>query len=281
MGRQYYAYRKGATQQALDYNDLRRLVVNAIEQFEGQGLFQHLMGKNCPDDARDIGAFVLEKVGRELWPFSEKLGLENEQWLFTAIEFLYDHSAEPTSTYTHQYMGCGLHVRDADSERGQRIFRERMNSLLARYVTPYELQESGEIWTVPPNGLAFIEPAPTSEPAIDDRVKSALRSYRLYGGTGDDKRHAIHDLADVLERLKKSSTGTMLPTKDESDLFQIANRFGIRHHDLSQKTDYDTGPWLDWIFYSFLNAVTLATRLLDRSGSVAATGAAEPSDLPF
>ncbi len=95
---------------------------------------------------------------------------------------------------------------------------------------------------------------------MDDRVVSARRAFARYGATDDDKRHAIHDLADVLEHLRASG-GTGLPTKDEGELFAIANGFGIRHHNPKQKTDYQSGPWLDWIYFSFLNSIHVVNRL--------------------
>jgi len=41
----------------------------------------------------------------------------------------------------------------------------------------------------------------------------------------------------ILEYLKKD--GIQLANKDDSDLFQILNRFSIRHHNRSQQGAYD------------------------------------------
>jgi len=40
--------------------------------------------------------------------------------------------------------------------------------------------------------------------------------------------------------------------EDESDLFNIANNFGIRHHRKGQKKRYDEDIFLNWIFYYYL-----------------------------
>jgi len=136
-----------------------------------------------------------------------------------------------------------------------------VNGILGRYITPYELRENGEIWAIAPTGLEQVEPMPTGERSIDDRVQSAIRTFRRYGADDDAKRQAVRDLADVFEYLR-STVGTQLLSRDEGELFDIANNFGIRHHNPRQKTDYDSGVWLDWIFFSYLNSVSLVSRLL-------------------
>ncbi len=57
----------------------------------------------------------------------------------------------------------------------------------------------------------------------------------------------------------------ILSSNDESDLFNLANNFGIRHHNQRQKTDYDPA-WLSWIFHHYLATIHLATRLVEQRG---------------
>jgi hypothetical protein len=40
-------------------------------------------------------------------------------------------------------------------------------------------------------------------------------------------------------------------SKDEADLFNIANNFALRHHRATQRDDYDDA-WLTWLFYVYL-----------------------------
>jgi hypothetical protein len=47
-------------------------------------------------------------------------------------------------------------------------------------------------------------------------------------------------------------------------LFNIANNFGIRHHNEKQKTDYDESIWLSWIFYYCLATIHAALRLIEK-----------------
>lgn len=260
----YYAYRHGASPDALALGGLQRLLIALYIEYEDKGWFQWRMGKDCVDAQRDIGAYVLDELGKDLWPFSLSIKGLPEAWLFTVVEFLLFHSAAPTETHMHDYYACGLHVDAADEGRGRTEFRQRVNSLLRRYEPAYELTESGEVWARMPSGLEELAPEATKDASIDRRVASATHTYRRYGATSDDKRHAVHDLADVLEHLRKS-IGTQLPSKDESDLFKVANSFGIRHHNQTQQTTYDEDIWLDWMFYSFLNAIQVATRVINRS----------------
>lgn len=259
----YYALRHGAELPRLSYPDLQRLFGAIFEELEDQGWFQAKLGKDCTDSPRDVGAVVLEQLGREAWPLSHAARREPEEWLFTLIEFAYRNVSKPTVSYYHEWDACGIHVTMSDEALGRQEFRERANSLLSRYEKPFELRVDGEIWEAAPTGLETIEAAPTGEQPIDDRVQSAIRLFRRHGAAEDDKRHAVRDLADVLEYLRKSG-GTQLPSTDEGDLFNIANNFGIRHHNPQQKTNYSTGIWLDWIFYSYLNTIATVTRLITR-----------------
>jgi hypothetical protein len=81
----------------------------------------------------------------------------------------------------------------------------------------------------------------------------------------DERRDAIRDLADVLEYLRPRLK-TALTKKDEAALFEIANNFGIRHHNAEQRTDYDKPIWYSWIFYYYLATIHAAVRLIERSG---------------
>lgn len=86
--------------------------------------------------------------------------------------------------------------------------------------------------------------------------------YRRHGSTIDDRRQAVRDLADVLEYLRPKMK-TLLTKSDENDLFNIANNFGIRHHNAKQKTSYDTAIWLSWMFYFYLATLHVILRKID------------------
>jgi hypothetical protein len=71
-------------------------------------------------------------------------------------------------------------------------------------------------------------------------------------------------LVDILESLRPKLKN-VISTKDEDDLFNIANNFGIRHKNERQKIDYDP-LWLSWMFYYYLATIHFVTRRLERAG---------------
>jgi len=84
---------------------------------------------------------------------------------------------------------------------------------------------------------------------IENRIHTAIIKYRRYNATLDDKKDAIRTLADVLEHLK--SQDIRLPSKDDSDLFNIINNFDIRHHRRSQQSSYDSSDATARSMFSF------------------------------
>jgi hypothetical protein len=108
-------------------------------------------------------------------------------------------------------------VTSADSPSGRAAFRARMNGILSRYSTAYELRTDGEIWRIAPTGLEELEAETTGDDKIDMRVTNAISAFRRHGADEENKRQAVRDLADVLEYLRTTS-GTALPVKDEGYL---------------------------------------------------------------
>jgi hypothetical protein len=66
----------------------------------------------------------------------------------------------------------------------------------------------------------------------------------------------------VLEYLRKDNI--KLPKNDDGELFQIINKFDIRHHNQTQKGDYDKEVWYDWMFYTFLASIHVLLKLNDK-----------------
>ena len=106
---------------------------------------------------------------------------------------------------------------------------------------------------------------PTKDPDIAQRVAGAIALYRNRGRTEEDLRLAVRELFDVLEKLRPEVKAEML-RGDESDLFNIANNFTIRHLNEKQKRNYDSAIWHSWMFYVNLSTVHVITRLIARKG---------------
>ena len=57
-----------------------------------------------------------------------------------------------------------------------------------------------------------------------------------------------------------------LLSKDERDLFEIANKFAVRHQKADQRRDYDEA-YLDWLYWCYLATIELTDRLIARDAS--------------
>jgi len=116
------------------------------------------------------------------------------------------------------------------------------------------------------HGLKHIldaEIVPYDEANVDSKVRTAIAKWRNRHMSWSEKREAVRELADVFEWLKKTKRlSSVLDGKDESALFDLANNFGIRHHNPNQKTNYDRTIWYAWIFHFYLATYHAAIRLL-------------------
>jgi hypothetical protein len=243
--------------------------------FEGKGYFQEAFGYTCVDAGYvpgsiggDIQAYFLTKLRKSnLWPISEKHQGYSEEDLFDVIEFLYDYISKPINGRYHSYGDCGWHYDTFEQRSGRNEYRNRINELLKDYREGYELSRKGEILTL---GIAGTEtlleetPPPYDDKNVDSRIAGAIDIFRRYRSSLEDKRNAVKMLTDTLEFLKPKLKA-VLTRADERDLFQIANGFGIRHHNEKQSTDYDQAVWLDWMFYYYLATINATIRLIKRN----------------
>jgi hypothetical protein len=156
-----------------------------------------------------------------------------------------------------------MHWKTFNRVDGCAEFCDKVNVVLGNYERAFELSPNGEVLQKPEQGFDHIFKAdlPSGDPKIVDRVNAAILRFRRHGSTIDDRRQAVRDLADVFEYLRLT-VQQLLTSKDESDLFNLANNFGIRHHNDQQKTNYDTALWLAWMFYFYLATVHLLLRKL-------------------
>lgn len=267
----YYSVRTGANVNPLnaDLQTLLKLFRGVYRTLHAQGFFQEAFGYNC----KKRGNYVLGTLGQEdirrylscrlnktgLWPIAVKCLEYTEDDLFDVIEFLYDNTSQPTGEFRCD--PCGrFHKFQFSGESGKRFLRTKMNDLICVYKHGYELSTDGEVLTVPDAELRSLleDPIPIYDARnVNGRIDVALRRFRNRHATLDDKHVAVRDLVDVLEFLKPKLK-EVLTKKDESDLFNIANNFGIRHHNSRQRTNYDRDVWIPWLFsfyYSTIHAV--------------------------
>ena len=275
----YYSVRTGKNPLAdsFDLDTVRTLFRNVFIHFEDEGYFQEALGYECVDAdfisgtlGQDIeGVLLIELRKRNLAPIRTKIESYTEDDMFDMIEFHYEHCSKPIERHWHSWSECGWHCSTFEREPGKLEFREKINKILALYDKGYELSNDGEILSLADTGLdaLFEAPLPTVDSQnVSARVEAARTKFRRYRSSMDERRDAIRDLADVLEYLRPQLKQVLIK-EDESDLFNIANNFGIRHHRQGQKTDYDKPIWYSWLFYYYLATIHAAVRLIERSRS--------------
>lgn len=273
--RAYYAERTGKhpTGGKIDLKTLKVLYLSEYDRWDVEGYLQEHFGMICVDAdfipgklGRDISArmlFLLNKA--DLWPIRDQLDSYSEDDLFSVIEFLFDHISKPISGHNHAHNDCGMHWETFDEVTGQAEYRASVNALLSRYANSYELSPTGEVMELGPPGTANLlqTDVPIADHKVSGRVDAAIKKYRQRRSTMDDRRDAVRDLADVLEYLKPQ-VERVLNKKDEKALFNIANNFGIRHHNDKQQTNYDPAIWLSWMFYFYLSTIHAVVRMIEK-----------------
>lgn len=270
----YYSIRTGKHPNGarLDLPSFKKLFISVDKQFTDQGFFQESFGYNCVD-AGDVpgtlgedieGRILIELRKDNIWPMWSQIDFYTEDDLFDLIEFLFDNISKPVDGHFHSYGNCGMHYSSFNRHEGQQEFRSVLNQILAAYEGGFTLSESGEMLTMPGKGMSQLLEAslPKFDPEnIDERVEAATDRFRRHKASLEDRKHALRDLADVLEYLRPQIQTTLL-SKDESDLFNLANNFGIRHHNEKQKTNYDPAIWYSWMFYYYLATIHACVRLI-------------------
>lgn len=272
--RKYYSFRTGKRGTEIDFNFLKKAMLLIYDRFLETDYFQEAFGMDCVDSGfipgvvgRDIDSFVLLKLRKDnVWPIHKHIDYYTEEDLFDIIELLYDLVSKPIDGNYHSWQNCGWHYEIFDKATGEIEFRSDINRLLLDYGDGWELSLEGEILAKGDVGLNSLFKA--TLPAldfenIDQKVINAVLKFRRPKSSIDDRKEAVRELADVLEFLRPQLKQELL-TKDEKELFNIANNFGIRHHNQIQKKEYDKAVWLSWIFYIYLSTIHLVTRLINK-----------------
>ncbi len=254
-----------------DLKMINSLFERLYKQLADEGYTHEYFGFWCVDlqdvtgKLSDVEFTILMTLRKpKLWPIHVNAAKYEEDDLFDMIEFLFDHVSKPLTGNMHTFNECGMHWETFDKAAGQLEFRKRVNELLALYEHRFELSSDGFILRQAPSGFEQLLDAsvPTDDKTINARVKAAVNEYRRHGASLDVRRHAVSDLAGVLEALRPKMFEA-ITSSDEKDLFNIANNFMIRHHNDKQKTDYETNLWLSWMFYVYLSTIHLILRRVE------------------
>lgn len=275
--RAYWSRRRGLVP-SFDTTQASRLIASLIRGFEQRGYLQEWFGKDCVDGrdkdgkaGHDHAAFVERRTFRaDLWPAHEMWQDWDQDALLTAVEFYYDHVSLPTEGWFHDYAHCGDHFTAFDAAPARVEYRSEVNAILSHLGDGYELDSNGEVVHVAPSGyetLLATTPPPIAGKQYESRVASAIRKFRSRSSSPDDRRDAVRDLADVLELMRPEVLQTV-GRKDDAALFEIANKFAIRHYNAGQQKDYDP-VWLSWMFYFYLATIHAVAHFAERAQGAA------------
>jgi len=273
--RNYYSVRTGkiTPDQEVNFEVLKKLFSVTYRKLNSDGYFQKYFGIDCEDGfvlgelGEEIDAIMFVNLRKEnLYPIWKNLPNYTEDDFFDVIEFLHDHCSKGLNGYYHNWNNCGYHYDEFNDLEGQKHYRETLNPILREYKEGFEISENGEILINSDNGLSnlFEADIPTNDKNnITNKINSAILKFRRYKSTLDDRREAIRELADVLEYVRPAIK-QHLNKKDENDIFNIANNFGIRHHNKDQQTEYDKAIWYSWIFYYYLATLHAVLRMTNK-----------------
>jgi len=273
--RNYYSVRTGkiAPDQQVNFEVLKKLFLVTYKKLFADGYFQKYFGIDCEDGyipgelGSEIEAIMFVNLKKDnLYPIYKYLPDYTEDDFFDIIEFLHDHCSKGLNGHYHSWNNCGYHYEEFNDIEGQKHYREQLNPILREYKDGFEISENGEILILSDNGLSnlFEADIPTNDKDnISNKINSAILKFRRYKSTLDDRREAIRELADVLEFIRPAIK-EHLNRKDENDIFNIANNFGIRHHNKDQQTEYDKAIWYSWIFYYYLATVHAVLRMSNK-----------------
>ncbi len=192
----------------------------------------------------------------------------DDSTFYGLIEVYHDLVSRPRERHYHDYAMCGWHYSHFSATAGREVYRWKANELLQAAGISYRLADSGEdlgrLVAVFDDGRSALlaKVLGRTQPDTATRVQHAVALFRRRGATDEDKRSALITLAGILEE-RRQLIKAELVSADEGALFQIANKFAIRHQNKQQLSDYDPA-FLDWVFWWYLGTVELTNRIIGR-----------------
>jgi hypothetical protein len=262
-----------AGRHVLTLESVTRNFVQIVNELDGRGYFEEAFGKDCVDDPSTISPsfLIYERIGHEsMWPLDPpKLAADRDVFL-DVVEVLHDLIPPPRNGSIHNYAGCGWHYSEFSREAGRRLYRWQISSLLDRSDLGLRLASEGEdegrlVEATDDARTDLLRRMAERSDDLAGRIGHAVALFRRRDATEHDKRSAVIVLGLVLEERRALLKG-VLYSGDEGALFEIANKFAIRHEDQRQKSEYDP-VFLDWIFWWYLATIELTDRVIARGGA--------------
>ncbi|MFI7246365.1 hypothetical protein [Streptomyces qinglanensis] len=267
--RPYWPQRRsnGLAHDGSTVRDTRRDFARLIGEFADSGYLVEVFGEECVDDHSELpdpSDVIDRRLGiPDLWPLAPEAW--GEDTFYGLIEVFHDLVSRPRTRRFHPYSGCGWHHSEFHNGPARVLYRWKINQLLREAGIDYELAAEGEdlgrLVAVTDDARSQLvhRALNDSPPDTTAGVRHAIALFRGRDTSAESKRSAIFNLARILEErraLIKQHLG-----KDEGALFEIANRFDLRHRRADQRGEYDEA-FLDWIFWWYLATVDLTDRLI-------------------
>ncbi|MGM0835424.1 MAG: hypothetical protein ACQEV7_04660 [Bacillota bacterium] len=253
--RQYYSERNGLVKEKyrLSLSEMRYYFDKIYNEYEPLGCFHKL----SEEAEHDYTLFSIERFNKvHVLPYNKVFKYQEDD-IFDLIELLYEYIDVP---FRKMVFGAPLN-NDALKIDYKNDFRKKMNRVISKYDEGYYLTEEGEIRKGVTDGLDILvnTEITINENIVDDannsnEVEKAKALFLHHKSSETDRRNALLILGRVIE-VNRKELKTEFMAKDESELFELLNRYNVRHSDLSQKKDYPTEIYFDWMFYNLLSAI--------------------------
>ena len=284
MPKIYFSQRSGKLLNNISLSEFKQKFIIIFQDFVKDRYFER-MGVYYDSDSASINGInvIGDKLtvafgskGKNMIPTPQNITKLNRNSLFDLIELLSDYASKRyTSTQYRPQNSQGfdnlvsepyesnmesIRVTTDNHEAGQIKWRDTLNEHLKQLCPPYRLTKEYTVEILPESEghQHLIDNCTSHSKDAQTRIKHAQRLFLRHGTTKEDKRSALKDLADVLESIRDKFPSSL--SKDECDLFNIANNYAIRHYKSGQKDNYDE-IYMEWIFYSFISAINLITKL--------------------
>lgn len=275
----YWLERQGGSTAVIRQTPLSKAFVELIDEMRQFDYFPKILNKGCVDDRVSWGEFTgtaSGEISRAIradvtWPLDESTLSIPDDVLYAVIEYLHDQAQRPRTREVHSYGDCGWHYADHNKESGGVVYRWRVNELLDRYNVGLRLgnkgSEKGRLIRYAGLWLDELADELSEAPADPDEtlIADAIHLYRARASSMVQRRAALTQLANYVEKHRQTFKAGEFTRGDESDLFNIFNNFAIRHGKGVQKGDYGD-EFLDWVFWTSLGAIKLLKELNQRKG---------------
>lgn len=277
MGNEYFSEKElGAKGRVIDtisidvWQGLRGIIQASIER----GDFGEEFPDFCQDGQGNIIGTNIKAMGQALkaeipdavWPLAED-EVPEVFVILDLVEFCYRHVAQSSKESEHGFFRH--HHLEFDKAPGQRVFRERINTIFRRNGIAFDLGTDGAITRLASPVLREVLESTlfrTGDGTLDQMINEARQKFM----SPDSKvrRESLERLWDVWERVKmlhdptdkKRSMASLLPTAapepkfrarldaEAKELTDIGNNFLIRHSETTQ-TPLQRDEHVDYLFH--------------------------------